>query len=488
MNALYRTDELRQIELAESARLVPGALMERAGHAAAAWLHQSASARPASFLVLCGPGNNGGDGFVCARALRELGHDCLCWAPADSTSQDARAARSAWSKAGGTTCQQLPVAQRFDVVVDAMFGIGLARPLSGTFLDASEWAGRSGSRVVALDVPSGLNADTGTWIGAVAGLAAQATLTFLGDKPGLHTNDGCDASGLVHVDGLGLPDVPSRGRINSPEQFAALLRRRPQNSHKGRFGSLAVIGGATGMLGAPVLAARAALRLGAGRVYLCCIGGTDLKLDPVCPELMIRPFGELPALQAVVIGCGMGTSAAACDALRNMLALHCPVVVDADALNLISGDAAIGRLLSGREAPTVLTPHPLEAARLLRGPSAASLDPDRVGAATELARTFRAIAVLKGAGTVIVDGRGEGSPYWINPTGGPALSSAGTGDVLAGMIGAQLAQGFDPVAAALGAVWLHGRAAQVHGADLGLLASEIPVLAVRELARLKLQS
>ena len=283
MNALYRTDELRRIEQAESARLAPGTLMQRAGQSAAAWLHRSVDARPCSFLVLCGPGNNGGDGFVCASALRALGHACLCWAPATSASEDARAARSAWSAGGGAICEQLPGGQRFDVLVDAMFGIGLARPLSGAYRDASEWASRSGSRVVALDVPSGLDADTGAWVGAVAGLPAHATLTFLGDKPGLHTADGCDASGVVHVDRLGLPDVPSQGHLNSPEHFAALLRRRPLNSHKGRFGSVAVIGGAAGMLGAVLLAARAALRLGAGRVYVCCLADTetDLRFDPV---------------------------------------------------------------------------------------------------------------------------------------------------------------------------------------------------------------
>jgi len=487
MSLLYRAAELRHIEQAASRDLAPGTLMERAGHAAARWLHQWLNSPGASFLVLCGPGNNGGDGFVCARVLRELGHHCTCWAPADSGSRDAAAARSAWIDAGGAIDAVLPKERRFDVIVDAMFGIGLARALAEPYLGAARWAAHCGARLVALDVPSGLDSDTGAWVGGVEGIAAHFTVTFLGDKPGLHMGDGCDAAGPVHTDTLGVGEWPAQGRLNSPEYFAPLLRPRAQNSHKGTFGSLAVIGGAAGMLGAPLLAARAALRLGAGRVYLSCIGQADFSLDPACPELMIRPFDALPQTQAVVIGCGLGTSPEALRVLQHVLALPCLLVLDADALNLVSGQPTLKRSLAERSAAKILTPHPLEAARLRRGSDAAKPDADRIEAAVELARAFRATVVLKGAGSVIVDAGGDTPSYYINPTGGPALATAGTGDVLSGMIGAHIAQGHGALAATLGAVWLHGRAAQLHGADLGLLASEVPLLAARALARLRRQ-
>jgi len=419
--------------------------------------------------------------------LRELGHACLCWAPAEPVSTDAKDACAQWSSTGGDCTQELPKHRRFDTIVDAMFGIGLSRSLSGAYLEASNWANQGSSRVVALDVPSGLDADSGVWVGEVAGVRAQATLTFLGDKPGLHMSDGCDAAGTIHVESLGIDPGPSRGQLNEPGQFAAILRPRDRNSHKGRYGSVAVIGGEIGMIGATLLAGRSALRLGAGRVYVCCVGDPDLRVDPVCPELMFRSLDRLPPVQAVVIGCGIGTFEAARRALQHALTLDTPVVLDADALNLVATDKDLRRALVQREPASVLTPHPLEAARLLAGEPAIQVNSDRIAAATLLARQLRSAVVLKGAGSVIVDRFGDGDRYWVNPTGGPALATAGTGDVLAGMIGALIAQGFDLRVAVLGATWLHGRAAQAHRADVGLLASEVAELAVRELAHLKHQ-
>jgi hydroxyethylthiazole kinase-like uncharacterized protein yjeF len=485
MSALYRTEELRRVERASSRQLAPGTLMDRAGHAAAYWLEGRVPTRPASFLVLCGPGNNGGDGYVCARVLRERGHACICWSPTAPVTADAHSAHAAWKIAGGESSTTLPKNGRFDVIVDAMFGIGLSRPLSGPFLQVANWANESRAQVVALDVPSGLDADSGTWVGEVAGVRAQATLTFLGDKPGLHMSDGCDSAGTVYVDSLGIDAGPSSGHLNGPDQFAAVLKPRDRNSHKGRYGNVAVIGGDVGMIGAALLAGRSSLRLGAGRVFVCCVGDPDLSVDPICPELMIRSLDRVPAVEAVVIGCGLGSSEPARRALRQTLALRTPVVVDADALNLIAADEHLRQALVEREADSVLTPHPLEAARLLAGVPPLQVNADRIAAATLLAQQLRSAVVLKGAGSVIIDRPGDSEQYWINPTGGPALASAGTGDVLAGMIGALIAQGFAIRTSLLGAVWLHGQAAQAHGADLGLLASEVPALAARELARLK---
>jgi hydroxyethylthiazole kinase-like uncharacterized protein yjeF len=298
-------------------------------------------------------------------------------------------------------------------------------------------------------------------------------------------SDGCDAAGAVHVDSLGIDAGLSPGRLNGPGEFAPVLRPRLRNSHKGRYGSVAVIGGGIGMIGAALLAGRAALRLGAGRVYVCCVGAPDLHVDPVCPELMIRTPERLPPVEVAVVGCGLGTSEAARHALGQALGQDTPLVLDADALNLIATDGPLRQALAARQAPGVVTPHPVEAARLLAAEPAAHVNADRIAAATLLARQLNCAVLLKGAGSVIVDRPAGAECYWINPTGGPALASAGTGDVLSGMIGALIAQGFDVATSSLAAAWLHGRAAQVHGADVGLLASEVAQLAAGELARLR---
>ena len=485
MNPLSRTAELRRLEAQSAAGLAPGTLMARAGQGAARWLDAQLAARPASFLVLCGPGNNGGDGYVCARVLREMGHACVCWAPAPPAPDDARQAHDAWRRSGGSCVAQLPT-DRFDVIVDAMFGIGLARPLSGPYLQACERVNGSAARRIALDVPSGLDADRGTWVGAVAGFRAHATVTFLADKPGLHMSDGCDAAGSVHVETLGMRAEACGGWLNGTAWFAPVLQPRAHNTHKGSYGNLAVIGADLGMIGAVLLAGRSALRLGAGRVYVCSVGDPDLRVDPVCPELMIRALERLPPVQAAVVGCGLGTSDASARALRHALALEVPLVLDADALNLLASHPALRETLIARRSPAVLTPHPAEAARLLATPPA-QVNADRISAAQELSRQLKATLVLKGAGTVIAHGAAapQGPTYWINPTGGPALATAGTGDVLSGMIGALIAQGFELRDAVLAAVWLHGCAAQIHHADAGLLASEVPQLAAQELARLR---
>jgi hydroxyethylthiazole kinase-like uncharacterized protein yjeF len=235
------------------------------------------------------------------------------------------------------------------------------------------------------------------------------------------------------------------------------------------------------MVGAALLAARAALRLGAGRVYVESIGAPQLRLDPQQPELMFRPLGGVAALDALVVGCGLGADEAAHRALAWAIASPSALVLDADALNLLAADASWVASLRERRAATVLTPHPLEAARLL-GVQAAEVQRDRLHAARALAAHTGAVTVLKGSGTVIARSDGRA---WINPTGGPALATPGSGDALAGMIGALLAQRFDAVEATLAAVWLHGAAADAHGGDVGLTAGDLPPLAAQRLIELR---
>lgn len=509
MSVLYRIDELRRLEARAQAQLPHGTLMQRAGLSAAewirAWLAQAAppGARggPALVLVLCGPGNNGGDGFACAAALARMGIACACWAPRDSGSEEARAARAAWSGvAQGRILTELPDARGVVLAVDALFGIGAQRPLDGDYLQALRWVQEHRIPLLALDVPSGLNAQTGAWLGAVAGARALHTLTFLGDKPGLHTLEGIDAAGTVSVAGLGVsdPSPEAAGRLSSPGCFTACLQPRAANSNKGDFGAVAVVGGASGMVGAALLAARAALRLGAGKVYVCCLGAPQLGVDPLQPELMFRVWPHLPDADVLVAGCGLGGDATAREALERAIAHEGGLVLDADALNLLAGDTRLAAQLrahtAAQAAATVLTPHPAEAARLLQSDTSA-VQADRVQAALTLARSFGTIVVLKGAGSIIAappHAAAAQGRYWINTTGSAALASAGTGDVLAGMIGALLAQA--PHAASAGdeaalqavlaAVWLHGQAAARSRRRIGLTASDIAPLAARELSRL----
>jgi hydroxyethylthiazole kinase-like uncharacterized protein yjeF len=322
-----------------------------------------------------------------------------------------------------------------------------------------------------------LNADTGAIVGP-DGIALRAThtITFIGDKPGLHTGHGRDVAGQVRVDRLGINDAcfaPAHARLNQPELFGGAARRRPHASHKGSYGDVAVIGGAHGLSGAPILAARAAIKCGAGRVYAGFLEQA-LPYDSGQPELMCRLARDLDLTKAtLVVGPGLGTSSAAREFLETALAAGAPLVLDADALNLIALEPELQQKLAQRREPSLLTPHPLEAARLL-GSTNAAIQDDRPAAARELARRFNAIALLKGSGTVIAR---PGGDIVINTTGNPGLATAGSGDVLAGVCGALLAQHWPAWEAALAAVWLHGKAADELAGQaigpVGLTATEL---------------
>jgi hydroxyethylthiazole kinase-like uncharacterized protein yjeF len=480
---LFDVATLRAVEISAAKSLRPGALMQRAGAAAARQIAQRLGT-PKTVAIVCGAGNNGGDGYACALELAQRGHRVECAALAPPATDDARAAADTWRASGGAVRDGIDRAAKYDAVVDAMFGIGLSRPLDGAFAAAAEWinAQRAGSRI-ALDVPSGLDADRGSWVGAKPGVTADQTITFIGAKPGLFTGAGCDASGEVLVESIGV-ELPNSPLILADRaDFASVCRPRLRDSHKGDYGNVGVIGGGSGMVGAPLLAARAALRMGAGRVFVEFIAATAPQFDPLFPELMLRSVRSLDRLDAIVIGCGLGTDAAASAALEWALASKCAAVFDADALNLLARDAALRESLRQRPGASVLTPHPLEAARLLQT-TAQEVQADRIGCAKRLAHETAAAVVLKGAGTVIAlpDGRA-----WINPTGTPALATPGSGDVLGGMVGALLAQSFTPLDATLAAVWLHGAAADAFGGDVGLIAGDIAARAAACLAELRLE-
>ncbi len=437
------TEDIRRIE-AKAAGTAPP-LMERAGAAAAELAARLVSDERKDVLVLAGPGNNGGDARIAAARLRE---------------QFFRVTLV-------TRPEELPAQARWSLVIDGLFGIGLTRDIEGDYARLVEYANRQRCPVLALDIPSGLDSDTGR----IRGCAVRAThtITFIALKPGLLTLDGPDYCGEIAVADLGVAAGGPNAWVAEPALFTGALKPRARNFHKGMAGSLAIFGGAAGMTGAALLAGRAALRLGAGRVYLGLLDQT-LHVDPAAPELMIRHADDALGLDldAMVVGPGLGTSERAETLAGAALASELPCVLDADALNLIAESEDLRKACARRAAETLLTPHPAEAARLL-GSSTAAVQADRVKAARLLSQNLRAHVVLKGAGSIVVARDGH---WFVNRTGHPGLSTAGTGDVLSGFLGALLAQRYSGESTLVLGVHLHGAAAEGLP-EVGLAASEL---------------
>lgn len=491
---LLTLTDLRLAESQAAAQLPAHTLMSRAGKAAASFLQELITrdtsiekARHKVWLI-AGPGNNGGDALILATELHQAGIAVELCMPVDVKPDDARWALGV-ARAAGVAISTTPPASldTYTWLVDGMFGIGLTRALDGVFATvARQLSQRAKARprnggVLALDVPSGLDSDTGTVVGESIGTAVHAThtVTFIGAKPGLFTAQGRDLAGAVSVAPIGVDSTQrTTVQLNAPELFAAFLPPRDFATNKGTFGSLAVVGGDTGMCGAPILASRAALYTGAGKVHVALLGEGAPPYDPPHPELMLHAIADLPldSMDALAVGCGMGHREQATRVMHDVLRLDVPKLFDADALNLISKDPTLAAEVTARGVqgdPCILTPHPLEAARLL-GTDAPTVQRDRLAAARSLAARFASVVVLKGTGTVIAapDGR-----LAINPTGNAALATGGTGDVLGGIIGALLAQHLPRFEAALAGVYLHGLAADTLSAQgdgpAGLTAGEL---------------
>lgn len=470
---ILTADELQNLEMRAANQLGADTLMKRAGAAAAELIMkrlEDAGVEQRRVTLLVGPGNNGGDALACACELREKGAVVNVVLPGGRrpTSALALAQLERWTQAGGTTYDDPYMTEKADCVVDGLFGTGLSKPITGDYLDAVLWFNERQALKVSLDIPSGLNPVTGHWTGSYPGCSADVTITFLCVKSGLYMCEGADAAGEIVLNELDVSVPLSPLSVIGTDEFPRVLRPRVKNSHKGDYGSVAVIGGTDGMIGASILAARSALISGAGRVTLECRAEHAPHVDMVYPEIMFatKPV-NLEDFDAIVLGCGLGTSAEA--KARVIEALNCqkPLILDADALNIIAADIKLQDMVLARRAPTVLTPHPGEAARLLRRDTA-GVTADRVAACRELAVQTGAIVVLKGAGTVISM---RSSRTWINPTGSPMLATGGSGDVLAGMIGAMFAQGYDMVESVLAAVYFHGLSAE--GLEAGFTAGEI---------------
>lgn len=470
--SLYTIEEIRQIETVARANLAPGSLMRTAGLAAANLAKALAPINNQKILALAGPGDNGGDALEAAHLLAESGYavNVILCAETDRYSPDAQHSlqRAKVNEITWISPEQLRASddQQWSLVIDGLFGIGLARPITGEIESlvhsVNQMAQHSRCPVLALDVPSGLNADTGQIIGG-QGVAIHAThtITFIGNKLGLHTATGKDIAGEVMVADLGIADnvFPSPHLyLSHPSLFRRTIKPRRHDSHKGSHGDVLIIGGAGGMTGAAILAARSALYCGAGRVYVGFIDDVP-AYDHQHPELMCRPAGECDLSKGVVvIGPGLGTSTPAAQLLSKALTEASALVIDADALNLIAQMEDLRTLLVARQKNhrnTIITPHPLEAARLL-GVSALEVQCDRITSANNLVAALNACVILKGAGTIIA---AANEATFINSTGNPGLATAGTGDVLAGICAALLAQGAEQNDAARLAVWLHGLAA-----------------------------
>ncbi|MFG6455405.1 NAD(P)H-hydrate dehydratase [Roseateles sp. BYS96W] len=403
-------------------------LMERAGLAVAK-LALALRRGEGPIWIACGPGNNGGDGRVAARRLSEIGLPVHV----------------------GHTAPPQP-----SLVIDALLGLGLNRPPDAALQTTIAAMQTCGATILAVDLPSGLLADTGQAAGGAA-VRADHTLALLTLKPGLFTGEGRGYGGQLWFDDLGItPDEVASADLLGPSP----LPQRNPTSHKGSHGQVLIVGGAPGMQGAARLAARAALACGAGRVYVDLLGLPATEpADPGQPELMRGRLADLP--QAVgVVGCGAGPTIA--DALPALLREAPKLVIDADALNAIAADDELQTLVRARTAgSTLLTPHPLEAARLL-GCDTSAVQADRLAAASELARRLACTVVLKGSGSIIAS---PGERPAICASGGPALATAGSGDVLAGWLGGLWAQqpGASGHAIACAGVDAHGRAGEAGG-------------------------
>ena len=521
LRGLYSVASVRRIEMAWLQQTGPGVLMARAAEAVAEQAQRMLRRMPpdTTVLLLVGPGNNGGDALQAGRLLASRGfavRACAVEAVLDAppAAADAAAAWEAWH-ADGMRLQSLEdkttwMLARTPLVIDGLFGIGLSRALPAAIAPIITWIRRARAPVLAIDVPSGLDADTGAAVHNGLVLHATATVTMIADKPGLHTGLGLAAAGDVVIAPLADPTDNGRARpaasnllvrgvradavVLEAVAIRRLLQARAINAHKGTSGDVLVIGGRLGMAGASRLAARGALGAGAGRVSIAGDSRSSDAADPGRPEIMRAMIGATDPIptrvKVVAIGCGLGQDRQAWQYLRSVLASRALVVCDADALNLLAVMPELLPMVGDRGAPTILTPHPLEAARLL-GWSTGRVQADRVGAAVELARRFNAVTVLKGAGTVIAHPLGH---YAINASGNPVLATGGTGDVLAGVIAALAAgplaggTGASVAAAACAGVWLHGAAGDLAarrygpaGVPAGRIADLLPMVLRLEL-------
>lgn len=504
MLPVFTAEEMRRLDRRAVTDLgIPGTtLMENAGAGAAREIQTAfGPLKRRKIVILCGKGNNGGDGFVVARHLRRGGADVRVFllAGVRDVRGDAAVKLREFKRARGARLTEVRGEEALarveralrsaDLVVDALLGTGLTGPVEGVMARAIAAINAGGRPVVALDLPSGLSSDTGTLLGPT--VTASLTTAFAGVKRGLVLYPGAARAGKVRVVPIGIPPGEvSRGIsvfLLEPSDIGPLFPRRPGDAHKGNFGHLLVVAGSVGKTGAAALAGRAGLRSGAGLVTIACPASQQPIVAALGMEAMTEPLPETPSqslalkardrlldlaarADAVALGPGISldpeTQTLARDLVRE---LERPVVVDADGLSALAGHLD---LLKQARAARCLTPHPGEMARML-GRTVAEVEADRIGAVRAFSERYGVFLALKGAGTVIGE---PGGKIFVNPTGNPGMASGGAGDVLTGMVGAFLGRGMDPLQALQAAVYLHGLAgdlARDERGEEGLIAGDI---------------
>ncbi len=456
---LYRAESVRELDRrAIEIHGIDGYdLMRRAGRRAFEILRgRWPEAR--AVTICCGGGNNGGDGYVVARLAKEAGLSVqliAMKAPDELAGKAAQAARD-WLALGGTV-ENPDERLRGDVIVDALLGTGLDRPVRDDYARLIDHINDASRPVLAVDVPSGLNADTGMPQGRC--VHAEATVTFIGRKRGLHTGQAGRWCGAVLFDALETPPeihegMPPDATLLDAAQLPGWLPPRPADTHKGDLGRLLIVGGNHGMAGAPVLAGRAALRTGSGLVTIATRAQNALLAPSIQPELMSHGVETLEAFEplaeradTLALGPGLGQDDWARALFKRAVESAHPIVVDADALNLLASEPT-------RRGNWILTPHPGEAARLL-DTGVAEVQADRFAAVSALAERFEAVVVLKGHGSLVA---GPGSGVAVCPHGNPAMASAGMGDALTGIVASLMGQGLGPFDAACAGVLTHALA------------------------------
>ena len=481
---LYRAEQVRELDrIAIEEEDTPGQqLMERAGEAAFAELKRRWP-RFKILGVLCGAGNNGGDGFVVARLAQEAGYEVSVWQLGEcKLGSEADSAREHMEAAGLEVKTFDPAALTTqEILVDGLLGTGLNAEIKGQWREAiiaMNAARKIGARVLALDIPSGLHADTGSVMGVA--VEADCCVSFIGLKQGCFTGEGPDYCGDIIFDDLGVPArvydriTPSARRLSCPNVATVLPARKPA-TNKGHYGHVLVVGGDYGMSGAARLVGEAAARTGSGLVSVATHSEYAAIISAAVPELMCHGVEEVKSLmplmtRANVVACGpgLGQGPWARTLLTAVLKSPLPLVVDADALNLLAKNSI-------KRGNWILTPHPGEAARLLEK-TVDEVQADRVAAAIEIQKKFDGVIVLKGAGSIVVDAEGE---VGICSDGNPGMASGGMGDVLTGIIAGLVAQGISLNQAARLGVCLHARAGDTAARDgqRGLLASDLfPIL------------
>ena len=453
---------------------IPGLkLMHRAGESA---FHVIRERWPKvrRIVIVCGAGNNAGDGYVVARLAREQDMlvSVLSIVPPEKLSGDAASVYREYVDSGAVVEDfSEDLLGENDLIIDALLGTGLDRDVSGAFAQVIGAINRCEKPVLALDIPSGLNADTGYPMGLA--VHADCTVSFIGAKMGLYTGDGVDYAGCIEFSSLDVPEsvvqqqTPAASLISLP---CSNFKPRPRSAHKGHFGHVLIIGGDVGYSGAAILAARAAARVGAGLISIATRDEHAIVLNLSQPELMchgVDKEGGLDGLLAkatvVGIGPGLGQSPWAVALFEKVCTSGLPMVVDADALNLLSASPR-------QNCDWVLTPHPGEAARLLQADTL-TIRKDRFQAVISLQEKYAGICILKGAGTLVHDG----ARLEICPTGNPGMASGGMGDVLTGVIAGLVAQGFSVADASRIGVYIHGAAADLAAqrGERGLLAGDL---------------